>query len=250
FARPWSMAFDAAGNLYVADPGNSIVDTFNSSNQPTGQLGSGTLGGGYTRGVAVDDKTGDVYVADSNRSEVFAFKPLGANPESGYQFLSQWKEPPFGSGCCYLYDAVDNHAAGPSDERAGDVYVLSSHGTLYVVKPEGALEGKVVEELPGIGSGARDGLAVDAATGDVYVAAPGVHTVEVFNDKGEEQPLLALTGSATPQGAAFTPTGVAIDDADEVIYVIDEAANLIDEFSMGGTWLGQIAQTTAGGRLA
>ncbi len=249
FATPWSLTFDAAGNLYVADPGHSIVDTFNSSNQPIGQLGSGTLGGGYTRGVAVDDKTGDVYVADSNHDEVFAFKPVGASPESGYQFLSQWKEPPFGNGCCYLYDAVDNHAAGPSDERAGDVYVSSSGGKLYVVKPEGA-QGKVVEEIPAIGLGASDGLAVDAASGNVYVAAPGLHAVEVFNDKGEEQPLLALTGSATPQGASFTPTGVAIDDFDKVIYVIDGSAGLVDEFSMEGVWLGQITQTSPGKRLA
>lgn len=251
FGQPWSLTFDSGGNLFVADPPNSVVDVFGADGGFSAHVGGGVLSGGYTRGVGVDG-SGRVYVADSNLSEVFAFSPKGPNPSAGYELLSQWKEPPFGSGCCFLYSAVDNHSAGPSDERAGDVYVLSSGGVVYVVQPEGASEGKVIAELLAPGAGANGGIAVDRSNGNVYVAEPENHIVVVFNSKGEEQPLLAITGSETPGGATeFRPIAIAIDSStgEEAIYVVDEAARVVDEFSSAGSWLGQIKQTTPGQAL-
>jgi DNA-binding beta-propeller fold protein YncE len=249
FARPWSLAFNSAGNLFAADPGNSIVDVFGPDNALRARIGGGILSGGFTRGVAVDDQSGSVYVGDSNLSEVFAFGPVGSSVEESYSLLSRWREAPFGNGCCFLYAAVDNHLPGPADERAGDVYVLSSAGIVYVVKPEGAGEGKVVGELVVPGAGANGGIAVDSATGNVYVANAATHSVQVFDDKGEEQPLKTITGAETPGGGeSFTPIAVAVDDGggEEAIYVVDEASKVVDEFALAGVWRGQIKRVGSG----
>jgi hypothetical protein len=240
--KPWGMAFDPLGNLFLADPGVPIVDQFNSEDAFAQQIGGGVLSGGYNRSVAVAS-TGDVYVMDAGKDYVVVFKPNGTG---GYELLSEWKNPAFGGGNLYDYVAVDNSS---SDERAGDVYVMAG-STVYVVKPKPPgpkekEEGELLtgDELSVGGNGANDGLAVDSLTGDVYVAQPGNHAVAVFNDKGKAEPSLAPRGSETPTGSLGSPTAVAVDESTGAVYVLDEAGRVVDEFSSSGEYEGQIKGT-------
>ncbi len=247
---PWGMTFDSSGNLFVADPGVAGVDEFSSEDVFGAQMISpDALSeleesiGKRAPTVAVDGTTGDVYLATDTSHQVFVFKPNGTG---GYEPLSTWANPEFAGR--YLYVAVDNHAVEPSDERAGDVYVLTSAGKLFVLKSiEEGKNNEVVGELPVSGVGATAGLTVDSATGDVYVAEPGNHAVAVFNDKGVEQPSLAPRGSEAPGGSPLDPIAVAVDETTGEVYVLDEANKVIDQFSSSGEYQGQIKGTAPEG---
>ncbi len=253
-ASPWGMTFDSAGNLFLADPGRQIVDVFDSTNTFKTQAGHGFLSGGYARSVAVDDATGDVYVGDSNNSEVFVMKPDG---KGGYEGLSAWKgansKPgTFGGGCCYVYTAVDN-SPNPGDAHKGDVYVLTTQNVIDIFSPkhpgpEEAQEGELVGELAapgGFSFGAEDGLAVAPTTGEVYVADPGNKAVDEFSSSGAYS--TAITGSETPAGAgSFRPVSVSVEESTGDVYAVDAASKVVDQFDNTGKYVGQIAETSTG----
>lgn len=88
FKDPSGLAFDADGNLYVADTGNSRIQKFDSSGKPVLEWGSwGSPAGLFSspRGVACG--TGRVYVADADNHRVQVFDPKG-------RFLYQWGKAP------------------------------------------------------------------------------------------------------------------------------------------------------------
>jgi DNA-binding beta-propeller fold protein YncE len=236
---PWGLAFASSGDLFVADASNKAIDVFDPSNAfISPPLVSSAFREEYTRSVAVA-ATGYVYVAESGSEDVDVFKPEGSNK---YMLLDEGHERHFGG---FIYVAVDN-SSNPSDERKGDVYVLSSNsnGTVYVIKPNagGELEeaGKELS-VPGVGS--IDGLAVSAVTGNVYVAIPG-GKVDVFNDKGEPEEAVSPKGSEVPvTGSLGTPVAVGIDPSNGEVYVVDAANKVIDEFSKEGKWVATIKGT-------
>ncbi len=115
-----------------------------------------------------------------------------------------------------------------------------------------------------------NGVAVDEATGDVYVADIGTDTVYEFDANGNPLDFAALgsdalTGAATPAGSFSFPTGygtpaaIAVDNAcvqhtpaltgkacEEFdpsagdLYVMDAGHGVIDKFGPEGSYLSQI----------
>ncbi len=198
FASPWSLAFDASGNLYVADPKGhlqeGVIEKFDATNTFQAQLGLGVLSGNATFGVAVNDETGHVYVGDSNLSEVFALSAAGEG-------LSQWTGAntpagTFGGGCCFVYVAVDNSTSAAK----GEIYVMTTQkgaegdvGEVDVFEAQGEdkEEGKYLRSLKvpgGFAFGFKGGLAVSSASGaqagEVYVADSGHGVVDRFSAEG------------------------------------------------------------------
>jgi hypothetical protein len=243
---PWGLAFTPENHLLVADARQGKVDVFDSTGAPVPPpISGGEFTAPYRRSVAVSAATGVVYVGESGQEKVDVFKPEGANT---YGLVGESER--FAG---YVYVAVDNSTSS-SDSRKGDVYVLHGAGagaTLSVFKPgpEGQLEGEGETVTPpplgfALGSNGVGGLAVDPANGDVYVANPETQTVDVFNDKGEEQ-LVKFT--APPGVTSFTPIAVAPDSVSgqEAVYVVDAANRVVDEYSKAGTWLGQIKSSEA-----
>lgn len=257
FAQPWTLSFDSAGNLFLADPRGSsaersIVDEFDSSGALLQQLGEGPppiLSGTFDRGVAVNDETGHVYAAASEPSEVIA---MGA----GGEHLSSWdgKGTPAGKFGFFTYDAVDNS----SSASKGEVYVYTgtvTAGEVDVFKPKGEdkEEGEYVRQLeaPGgfgfRGSLTAAGIAVvdrpGPEAGEVYVADPGNKVVDRFSAAGVFE--ASLKGPSG--GEAFEePVSVAIDEATGEVLVVDREAKAIDQFSASGQFLGKITQAAAG----
>lgn len=260
FSDPFGLTFDAAGNLYVADThgdaGESIVDKFDDENIFTAQLGHEALSSVYNRSVAVNDETGHIYVGDGDFSELFALDAAG-------NLLSQWTgantpEPhSFGAGCCFLHVAVDNSGSS----AAGDVYVQTSGSgqvaaggdQVYVFKPQnGDLEeGEFLRKLTspeGFEFEGLEGLAVDQATGEIYVADQGHKVVDRFSPSGVY--LGQITGPS-PTEPFDEPVAVATDGIDGDIYVIDQRSKYIGpheqetvfEFSSTGALLNRITET-------
>jgi hypothetical protein len=254
---PVGLSFDSAGNLFVAEPLSFVTDVLNPANGFEGEVELGTATGDskYTRSVAVDDATGDVYVADSNLGELFVFKPKGSSPSEGYELLSVWTGAntnlkSFGGG--WVFVAVDN-STNPLDPHRGDVYILNyENQAVEVVRPKPSEEAteEFVEEfsLPeevnfAAKFGGTLGIAVNGQTDEGYVTAPNKGVVYQFNDKGEFQlndngeSVPPLNGSATHAGS-FAPTAVAIEEPDGDLYVADPIHGAVDQFDATGKYLG------------
>jgi hypothetical protein len=256
FATPWDLSFTAAGSLLVADPGDpegGRIDEFDATNGFQRKLGEGVLTGGFTRGVATDDGTGDVYVADSNQSEVVVMSSSGVG-------LSRWTgantpAKTFGAGCCFVYVAADNSASSSK----GDVYVMTNQGggEVDVLEPQGENkeEGKFARKLEspeGFEFGSEDGLAVDDSSGptagDVYVADTGHNVIDRFSPTGEFEEAQQLTGPSSSE-PFHEPTAVAVDQASGEVFVVDHLADgnsVVDKFSRTGEFLGRISEAGGG----
>jgi DNA-binding beta-propeller fold protein YncE len=236
FVQPWGLTFDPTGSLYVADAKGKAVDVFDSTDMFSAQLGVGVLPEAYSRSVAVNNETGDVYVGESGPEDVYVFKPEGGGK---YKPLQTSKR--FGG---YVYVGVNN----ASGERKGDVYVIAG-GQVHVIKTnsEGELLEATEELLPAPpegfsfnGPNNNNGLVVDASTGILYVANPGHGTVDEYSAGGVF--LASLTGTKT-FAESFVPVGVAVNESTHELYVADAAHQLIDEFTASGEFVSQISET-------
>ena len=139
------MAFDAAGNLYVANFGNGTV----SEVTPGGVASAFATGFNSPDGLAFD-ATGNLYVANASNSTVSKVTPAGVVTT-------------FASGF--------NVPVGLAFDAAGNLYVANSgDSTVSEVTPAGVVST--------FASGFDDpvGLAFDAA-GNLYVANDGNNTL-------------------------------------------------------------------------
>jgi DNA-binding beta-propeller fold protein YncE len=259
FFSPDGLAFDATGDLYVADVngnhGEGVIDKFGSSDAFMSALGVGTLSGTYTEHVAVDDATGDIYVADSNHSEIFVLKP------NGEELSPPWKgtnttEKSFGGGCCFVDVAVDN-SSGPSK---GDVYVMTGNngGEVDVFEPrhEDKEEGRFIRRLeaPG-GFEFREanedlGLAVNdssgAEAGEVYVSDWGHDVIDRFSVTGSFEAAHRIVVEAES-----APAALAVDSASGDVFVseigrVGTESGPVYDYAPDGTLLTKITGTGPG----
>ncbi|HEX4308281.1 MAG TPA: NHL repeat-containing protein [Solirubrobacterales bacterium] len=255
--RPCGLAVDTSGNFYVADNGHDVVDGFSSSFGYFGQVtgaapatgpcglavddeighyvvnemhgavieyssltgaGKTVLDPGPATGVAIDPTTGDTYVDDIDHVSVYG--PSGAPVEVGGQPLV------IGAGSLVSgYGIAISHDIATS----GFVYVPdAATNTVKVYDPATDVE-EPVESLTTDFTSLRDSaVAVDDASGDVYVAddlQPGTSecpeaAIQVFGADGDyggrlkynivdaQPPGLAVDNSGTSsQGRVYVTTG-------------------------------------------
>lgn len=230
---------ESTHDVYVTDSFSDSIDVFKPGAGGGYQLlsewsGAGTPTGefGEVRGVAVDNShgasAGDVYVVDSAGGVVDVFKPKAAGPEEAEE----------GEFVRTLSGAkLEEPNAVTVDPATGKVLVADSpKGVVDIYGASGALEGK----LTGAGSpqgsfrgsegdeGNVSAVAVDEATGDVYVAESERHVVSEFNASREW--IGWVTG--IPEGPFGAPDGVALAPTGEV-YVTDAGQGRLDAFGPG-----------------
>ena len=241
FNRPFGVALDPTGYLYVADSYNMTIRKITlSSGQVTtlaGQAGwSGSADGPginarflYPRGV-VADGAGTVYVTDSlnhtlrriviSSGEVSTLAGLVAafGSADGTGAAAQVKKP-----------------QGVGVDAAGNAYVADTgSNTIRKITPAGVVTtmagyAGMAGSTDATGTNARffgpQGVALDAA-GNVYVADTTNNTIRKITPGGVVNTLAGLAGApgsadGTGTAARFdTPTGVAVDTAGNV-YVAD-----------------------------
>jgi DNA-binding beta-propeller fold protein YncE len=252
FGEPFGLTFDSAGNLYVTDTsgnaGTGVVDKFNPDNVFQADLGATSFTNApRLRGIAVNDESGHLYVGDLERASEPLTGSLYALDGTG-AVLSQWLGAETSAGAFgehFLSVAVDNSTSGSH----GDVYVAvptaQGGGEVDVFEPKnGDLEeGEAHRQLQspeGFLFEGTPGVAVDSATGQVYVVDLGHKVVDRFGPTGAYE--TQITGSAA--GEAFKePTAVAVDSANGDVFVIDHVAHVIDRFDGAGELLAQISET-------
>jgi hypothetical protein len=201
--------------------------------------GGFSSGSALPYGVAVDQPSGDVYVADLATP---GFEGPGhvEKFDAGGGLLAP--PSPFASG----FDG--GVAVNPVN---GDVYVLSAFGAIETYDPNSGAP--IGEPFPVQGSGNVLGftvvqIAADSA-GDVYVPVVPQNEVLEYDPatcleeqaKGEPppcKPLKTFTGGSGA-GALKGPTGVAVDAAGN-LWVADTGNNRVQELSSAGIPIGEI----------
>jgi tripartite motif-containing protein 71 len=230
FGRPWHMAFDAAGNLYVADKAMQHVFVLTGNGVPitswTGPLPA-PPNYFFPSGIAVGPD-GHVLVTtpDTNGPPVFL---LASFTRSG-EYLGSLGSIGTGAGqICRPFDvAVDG---------SGNIYLADNSNMKVVVLRS---DGSFVTEWGSYGSGPGQfhmPLAIVVSPGGwVYVTDDDNQRVEVFTTGGAFVTQWGSYGGGPGQLAG--PWGIALDAAGNV-YVADAANYRIQVFTSTGQYLGQ-----------
>jgi len=96
FSYPYGVATDAAGNVYVADTYNDLIQKFTSAGAYITQWGSSGTGDGqfyYPFGVATD-AAGNVYVSDTDNHRIEVFRATAGVPgEASFAFALEGVRP-------------------------------------------------------------------------------------------------------------------------------------------------------------
>jgi sugar lactone lactonase YvrE len=217
---PNGMAFDSAGNLYVANGNANTIVKF------TGGTPSPFIGANLNNPVGMAfDGSGNLYVANSGNGTIWKFDSTGQSP---VQFASGLGFPTyltFHGGYLYLarvdaYGTENNpqilkfelngnpsvftasNLSGPRGlafDGAGNLYVANSVNNTIYKFDSGATTST---QFASTGLSAPSGIAFDSA-GNLLVANFGNHTVYSFPPSGT--PTLF-----TDTGASNLPTNVAV----------------------------------------
>jgi sugar lactone lactonase YvrE len=252
FNNPEGIAMDAAGNLYVADFGNSTirkiaagatVTTLAGSSAQTGSADGENSAAQFNHPSAVSlDGAGNVYVIDTSNQTVRKITAGGiVSTLAGSPGLGG-RADGAGAAASFFYPA------GIAANSAGTVYVADTgNHALRVVTSAG-----VVSTLAGAagvsgnadGTGAAAlfgypyGVAIDSS-GNVYIADHNNDTIRKMTPAGAVTTFAGaagIPGSANGVGGAARfngPTGVAVDGAGNV-YVADSGNMSIRKITAGG----------------
>ena len=252
FDLPFNAAFDVAGNLFVADGGNSVIRKIDPSGNVTTVAGSpggfgATDGSGssarfrFPHGV-VFNTAGDLFISDWENWSIRRMTPAGEVTT----FVGQPGDAGYGDGT-----GSAAKFAAPSDvavDEAGNVYVADAgNRVIRKITPGGVVSTlagmpKVTGTQDGYRSEARfdwpQGIAVDKA-GNVYVADTTKETIRKITPDGMVSTfagLAATGGDADGVGSAARfrgPEGLAVDGAGNV-YVIDSHNYTLRKITPGG----------------
>lgn len=195
--RPSGVAVDSAGNVYVADDYNNVIEMWSpASNTATTLVASGL---NQPFGVAVD-RWGNVYIADS-----------------GDNAIKEWTAS--GKSLITLVSSGLNDPVAVAVDGAGNVYIADSGDNAI---REWIAASNSLTNLVSSGLTSPQGLAVDVA-GNVYIA-----------DSGDSQikERLAASGNVTTLVSAGlnNPFGVAVDGSGNVL-IGDTFNNAIKKWS-------------------
>src|ERR1700712_133187 len=226
FNHPFGVAVDAAGNVYIADQGNSVIRKMDGATRVTTFAGipgvTGAVNGADTIasffkpfGVAAD-AAGNVYVADAGNNRIRAITPAG--------LVSTFA----GTGVQGRADGTDtatfNSPLGVAVDGSGNLYIADyGNDVIRKISPAGVVSTFAGTGAVGADNGAGtaatfdlpEGLAVDAS-GNVYVADNGNNLIRKITPAGVVSTLAGsgIAGSANGTGtsASFnSPFGVAVD---------------------------------------
>jgi sugar lactone lactonase YvrE len=261
FYKPFGVATDASGNVYVADAGNNkvrkispagVVSTFAGTGVAGSANGTDTATFNSPLGVALD-KTGNVYVADYGNNLIRKISPAGVVSTFAGTSIAGADNGP---GTAATFNLPESLAI----DAAGNVYVADNGNDLIrKISPAGVVSTLAGSGMAGSGNGTGTaasfnspfGIAVDAG-GNVYVADSGNNLIRKITASGAVSTLAGSgvkgASDATGSAASFNiPAGIAVDAAGNV-YVADESNNLIRKITTAGV-VSTIASKPSKGHL-
>jgi hypothetical protein len=195
----------AAALLALSVSSASAATAYKDIGEITGPEAGVPFGLLKSEAVAVNDKNGHIYVADSSDGTVYEFESL--TDASGTVFTGA----AIGTGSVAV--AVDDNSGDlyVADSAAGVIRQYSAAGVLVrtldgSTTPAGSFSPPAIE--------GSFGIAVDQETGDLYAIDAGHGVVDVFSSSGEflpSQPQFGTEPEAFGCSGAYTD-GVAVND--------------------------------------
>jgi sugar lactone lactonase YvrE len=261
FSRPNGMAFDRAGNLYVADSNNHAIRKITPAGVVSVWAGAAGVQGVadgdcvkarflYLQDITVDS-VGNVYVADLYNHTIRKITP--ACTVSTLAGQAGVRGTVDGTGAAARF-------AGPSGvilDTAGNLYVTDTfNGTIRKITPAGAVStlagtAGLSGSTDGTGAAARFsspvGITIDS-TNNLYVGDIGNSTVRKITPAGVVSTFAGTAGArgstdGTGSAARFSyPSGISADGAGN-LYVADSLNNTIRKITSAGV-VSTLAGTT------
>jgi hypothetical protein len=241
FASPQNAAVQQpSGDLFVADGGNSRVQIFDPKGKYLTEITGAEVPGGSLKevgGVAVDNSSsipwgeneegdpsaspGDVYVVVPSAGVVDKFKPKGAEPQEGYEYVCQIVGP--AGGCVKEGASAFKRPSTVAVDGLGNVYVGQREGPVEEFDSTGAFVATLGPTIPG-----TVGVAVNVSGTAVYVAteAGAVTKLSVGFASRKVEGEVPLAG----EGA----TAVAVDPATGDLF-LDRGTNGVREYEEDAT---------------
>ncbi len=263
FTQVNALAAGGAGEVYVAnraEGGIQTVDRFNSSGTPLpftcgpecsgyveGSKLTGTPGGpfeGNLVGLAVDDETKAVYVADGNEHVVDVFSSTGKyEGQLSGTCANAGESPP----SCPTFVPFENPKGLTVDQTTHDLYVAEANGAIVdVFEPEAGGKAKYLSRF---GAGVLSfptSVAVNEHTRNAYVGEEDPGLIDVFEASGAFVPP-AWEGEGTPNKAFGGQVHLGVDSSTHHEY--GSTGDEVDEFAESVTeeYLGHVTGTPTGG---
>lgn len=256
FSNPYHIAVDAAGTIYVADNGNSVIRKISGGVVTTfaGSV-SGNADGlgakarfGSPTGIALDD-VGNLYVTDGTNRNIRKITSDG-------KVTTVAGNGDYGHTNGSVYTASFTSPSGIAVDKAGNIYIADTYDNrIRKITPAGE-----VSTFAGSGSMGKEdgqgeaasfsyptGMSIDAA-GNLYIADSAGNRIRRISTSGV---VSTLAGSGLfgghADGAAATatfnqPIGITIDNAG-FIYVAEVRNRLVRKLSPSG----QVSTLAGGG---
>lgn len=254
FAGPGAVAYDASGNLYIADTRNHVIRRVDVSGNISTVAGSGVQGfagdGGPATSAALNspsgiavDGAGNLYIADTENQRIrrvsngvittiagtgaFGFGGDGA-AASGAVFASPTAVALDGSGSIYVAD-TQNHRIRKINS-AGMISTFAGSGVQGYDGDNGNATSAKLDS--------PSSIAIDSG-GRAYIADRHNHVVRLVNVNGIITTLAgngafgsSTNGAAATSVALASPSGVGVDSAGNV-YIADSRNNRILQVGNG-----------------
>ncbi len=225
-ATPSGVAVDERGVVFVADTKLDRVVGFDQAGKVV--LAIGQADEFYSpAGLAVDPRSGYLYVADSGRHKIRVYETVGG------RFLFEFGRRGTGPGEFNFPTHLAFHR--------GRLYVTDTMNfRVQVFTPDGTFVRRYGEMGDRFGQLARPkGVGVDSE-GHVYVVDAAFGNFQIFNGEGELLLFVGRTGREP--GEFWLPAGLHIDGRDR-IYVVDQYNRRVQVFQyLGGADVARAAK--------
>ena len=193
FTKPYGLAVDGAGNVYVADWGNNLIRLITPAGVVTTIAGNGGTTFSSPSGIAVDSAT-NIYVADTDNNRILELSLTGTNWDVSIRLGGSIDSTNSGDGDGVFPQATFYRPWGVAVDSFGNVYVGDSYN------------GNVRKIIPG--------------------------AIPVYSTLAGPDASYGLVDDTMAQARFNEPTGVAVDGATN-LYVADYYNNCIREVTSG-----------------
>ena len=219
-AAPMGVAVAEDGTIYVAESGGErMVRHFESDGKPLGAFAPpGTDAGARVPVYVAVSRKGNVYVTDRAAQTVYVYTSQG-------EFVGHLPSPFGDDGWQPL---------GVSFDREGNIYVTDvtpeKHRVL-VLDPDGKLKLSFGKQGSGDGEFFFPNTVVVDRTGRMFVSDGNNGRVQMFDPGGK---FLGVIGRGSTRGDLSLPRGLAVDDTDHLLFVVDTSRHAVQYYDISG----------------
>jgi sugar lactone lactonase YvrE len=221
-SRPYGLALDGEGNLYVGDQGEKLVWKYDKDGKFVRQIGKGMFD--RPVGVAFDRQRRLLYVVDGSNGSTDRHRVEVFDVDGRHQ------------------RTIGRRGTAPGEFNFPTAIAIAPDGRVFVADTGNfrieifAPDGEFITMFGSIGEGPgllgrAKGLAFDNF-GNLYVVDGQLQGVQLFSPKF--RPLMAFGGAVNRPEYMTIPNGIAIDSRNH-IFVADFAFNHVNEYELVNT---------------